>query len=185
MVSRVVGIASILNRAATLHLRLGACRDLVHDAYAPGPAVLSISECTAEGLSVHDQQVQRVVESSHSDTLRETERRLNAVLDNATVAIFLMDENQQCAYMNRAAEKLTGYTIEETKGRPLHDVIHHTRPDGTPFPVEECPIDRAFPEHNQMQGEEVFVHKDGSFYPVAYTASPIQDEGGERRWHHH
>lgn len=123
-----------------------------------------------------DQQVQRGTGASGSDPLRETERRLQAVLDNATVAIFLMDENQQCAYMNRAAEKLTGHTLEETQGRPLHDVIHHTRPDGTPFPVEECPIDRAFPEHNQVQGEEVFVHKDGSFYPVAYTASPIHDE---------
>ncbi len=27
-----------------------------------------------------------------------------------------------------------------------------------------------------MQGEEVFVHKDGHFYPVAFTASPIRDE---------
>ena len=107
---------------------------------------------------------------------RAAERRLQAVLDNASVAVFLMDEKQQCAYMNAAAERLTGYSLAETMGRPLHDVIHHTRPDGTPFPLEECPIDRAFPENNNMQGEEVFVHKDGHFYPVAFTASPIRDE---------
>lgn len=111
-----------------------------------------------------------------ADALRATERRLQAVLDNATVAIFLMDDHQHCVYMNRAAEVLTGYSLAETQGRPLHDVVHHTRPDGTPYPLEECPIDQAFPEHNRMQGEEVFVHRDGSFYPVAYTASPIRDE---------
>ena len=107
---------------------------------------------------------------------RETERRLHAVLDNASVSIFLMDDRQHCAYMNAAAERMTGYSLAETVGRPLHDVIHHTRPDGSHFPLAECPIDRAFPENNNVQGEEVFVHRDGHFYPVAFTASPIRDE---------
>lgn len=111
--------------------------------------------------------------------LRESERRVNAVLNNATVAIFLMDARQHCTYMNATAEKLTGYSLEETFGRPLHDVVHHMRPDGSSFPLEECPIDRAFPENNQEQGEEVFVHKDGRFYPVAFTASPIRDEASK------
>ncbi|WP_339872862.1 PAS domain-containing protein [uncultured Brevundimonas sp.] len=110
--------------------------------------------------------------------LQDTDRRLQAVLNNATVSIFLMDDRQQCVYMNAAAEALTGYRFEETRGRTLHDVIHHTRPDGSPFPLHECAIDRAFPENNQQQGEEVFVHRDGSFYPVAFTASPMRDEAG-------
>jgi PAS domain S-box-containing protein len=87
-----------------------------------------------------------------------------------------MDEQQHCVYMNAAAEQLTGYTFKETQGHRLHDVIHHTRPDGSHFPYEECAIDRAFPENHNVQGEEMFVHKDGSFYPVAYTASPVRDE---------
>lgn len=110
------------------------------------------------------------------ERLRDTTQRLNAVLDNASVAVFVMDEHQHCIYMNAAAEVLTGYTLAETQGRPLHDVVHHTYPDGRPFPIEECAIDRAFPENNKEQGEEVFVHKDGSFYPIAFTASPIRDE---------
>jgi len=110
---------------------------------------------------------------------RTAERRLKAVVDNASVAIFLMDEKQQCSFMNAAAEKLTGYAFAETKGRPLHDVIHHTRPDGSHFPLHECPIDRAFPENNNVQGEEVIVHKDGHFIPVTFTASPIRDEGSK------
>jgi PAS domain S-box-containing protein len=110
--------------------------------------------------------------------LRETERRLNAVLDNATVSVLFMDDRQRCIYMNRAAEQLTGYTLEEVLARdcPLHDIVHHTYPDGRPFPLHECAIDRAFPENALTQGEEVFVHKDGHFYPVAFTASPIRDE---------
>ncbi|HLL75817.1 MAG TPA: PAS domain S-box protein [Pyrinomonadaceae bacterium] len=108
---------------------------------------------------------------------QDRRRQLEAVCENATVSLFIMDERQHCTYMNPAAEKLTGYTLEEVQGKPLHEFVHHTRPDGTPFPLEECPIDRALPENNQEQGEGVFVHKDGSFYPVAFTASPLRENG--------
>lgn len=113
-----------------------------------------------------------------SGQLFESERRLNAVLDNASVSIFLMDDRQHCIYMNRAAEQLTGWTLRDVLARdcPLHDIVHHSYPDGRPFPLEECAIDRAFPENNQERGEEVFVHRDGHFFPVAFTASPIRDD---------
>lgn len=108
--------------------------------------------------------------------LRDTVRRLDAILDNTSMSVFLMNEHQRCVFMNKAAERLTGFAFHETEGRILHDVIHHSRPDGSPFPLAECAIDRAFPENAGTQGEEVFVHKDGSFYPVAFTASPIRDD---------
>jgi PAS domain S-box-containing protein len=110
--------------------------------------------------------------------LTQVSQRLDTILNNTTMAVFLMDDRQECVYMNPAAERLTGYKLEETQGRPLHDVIHHTYPDGRPFPLHECAIDRAFPEENQVQGEEMFIHKDGTFYPVGFTASPIRDEKG-------
>jgi PAS domain S-box-containing protein len=104
-------------------------------------------------------------------------RQLDALAQNATLALFIMDEHQRCTYMNPAAEQLTGYTLAEVQGKALHDYVHHTRPDGTPYPLEECPIDRAFPQNMREQGEETFVHRDGRFYPVAFTASPIRDGG--------
>lgn len=70
---------------------------------------------------------------------------LSDVCENATVALFVMDIQQRCVYMNPAAEQLTGYTLDEVRGAPLHDFVHHTRPDGSPYPLEECPIDRAAP----------------------------------------
>ena len=110
--------------------------------------------------------------------LRDVSGRLNAILHNTMMAVFVMDDSQQCVFMNSAAEKLTGYTFEETQGRPLHDVIHHSYPDGRHFPLHECAIDRALPEENQTVGEETFVHRDGHFYPVGFTASPIRNDDG-------
>jgi PAS domain S-box-containing protein len=102
-------------------------------------------------------------------------RQLETLANNASVALFIMDERHHCTYMNPAAERLTGFTLAEMHGKPLHERVHHTRPDGTRYPLEECPIERAFGRNVREQGEEVFVHRDGHFYPIAFTASPIQD----------
>jgi PAS domain S-box-containing protein len=116
--------------------------------------------------------------NSIRDRLERTSSRLDAILNNTRMAIFMMDEQQNCSFMNRAAEELTGYSFEEAVGRCLHGLIHHQYPDGSPFPIEECPIDRAFPERHQISGEDMFVHKDGNFYNVSYTASPMVDSSG-------
>ncbi len=107
--------------------------------------------------------------------LREQTRLLRTVSENATLALFIMDAAQRCVYMNPAAERLTGFALGELQGEALHYYVHHTRPDGSPYPLAECPIDRALPQNEREQGTEVFVHKDGTFYPVAFTASPIRD----------
>jgi PAS domain S-box-containing protein len=105
------------------------------------------------------------------------ERWSMTVNNNATSALFLMDARQHCTYMNPAAEKMTGFTLAEVQGRPLHEFIHYLHPDGRPYPIQDCPIDRALPQKNQERGEDVFIHKDGSFYNVAFSASPILEEG--------
>jgi PAS domain S-box-containing protein len=111
--------------------------------------------------------------------LAEQRRLYKTVTDNAALALFIMDDSQQCVFMNPAAEALTGFALVEVMGRPLHDVVHHTRPDGSHYPLSECPIDQAFPKNDREQGEEIFVHKDGHFYSVAFTASPIRNELGQ------
>ncbi|GAA4867942.1 hybrid sensor histidine kinase/response regulator [Luteimonas vadosa] len=103
--------------------------------------------------------------------------QFRAVCENATVALFVMDGRQHCIYMNASAEEMTGFRLEQVQGRPLHDFVHHSHPDGRPYPLEDCPIDRAAPQNMQEKGEEIFVHPDGHFYPVAFTASPIRAEG--------
>ena len=128
-----------------------------------------------EGVMVFGFEVTEQVQVRRS--LEHAERRLAAITRNATLGLFMMDARQHCVFMNPAAEKIIGFTLDEVQGGPLHDFIHHTRPDGTPYPMSECPIDRALPTRAQEQGEDVFVRKDGSFYPVAFTASPIFEEG--------
>jgi PAS domain S-box-containing protein len=102
---------------------------------------------------------------------------INTITNNTLHALFMIDERHYCTYMNPAAEKMTGYRLEELQDKPLHYYIHHTRPDGRHFPLEECPIDSALPAQVQTRGEEVFIRKNGSFFPVAFVASPIVEQG--------
>ncbi|MDP8924746.1 MAG: PAS domain S-box protein [Chloroflexota bacterium] len=109
----------------------------------------------------------------------ESLRLTKTITENATLALFMMDDHQRCTFMNPAVEQMTGFTLAEVQGldRPLHDLVHHTRPDGSTFPPAECPIYRALGQAEQVRGEELFVRRDGSLYPVAFTASPIIREG--------
>jgi PAS domain S-box-containing protein len=99
-------------------------------------------------------------------------------MNNATAALFMMDARGHCTFMNPAAETMTGFRFGEIRDMPLHYAIHHHRPDGTPFPMAECPIDRALPENFDVRAhEDVFIRKDGSFFPVTCAASPIFENG--------
>jgi PAS domain S-box-containing protein len=130
--------------------------------------------------------VARVV-LSHEDVTarREAEEALarqsaltRLVAGNATSALFMMDRDGHPTYMNPAAEAMTGWTLDEIRGMPLHYAIHHTRPDGSAYPMAECPIDRALPENSDVRAHpDVFVRKDGSFFPVLCAASPIVENG--------
>ncbi|MDQ4139336.1 MAG: CHASE domain-containing protein, partial [Bacteroidota bacterium] len=109
---------------------------------------------------------------------RRFNRLKQTITDNATAALFMMDAKGYCTFMNPAAEAMVGFTLEEIRQKPLHDMIHHTRPDGNPFPLQECPIDRALPTNNSMRAhEDVFIRKDGTFFPVSCAASPIFERG--------
>jgi PAS domain S-box-containing protein len=100
------------------------------------------------------------------------------ITDNASSCLFMTDAEGRCTFMNPAAERITGYSFKEVRGRPLHNVIHHKHPDGTPYPVWDCPIDRALPQNQQIRAhQDVFIRKDGTFFPVLCAASPIVEGG--------
>lgn len=98
---------------------------------------------------------------------------LETVTRNTTGALFMLDSACRLVYQNEAATRMTGYSFEELKGKSLHAHIHHSRPDGSPYPQEECPLAAALQDCRQASGEEVFIRKDGSMFPVSYAVSPI------------
>jgi PAS domain S-box-containing protein len=118
--------------------------------------------------------------------LKESERALlsarkylQAVTDSMGEGLFTMDGDGRGKYMNHVAQDQLGWSMEELEGQRLHDVLHSRRLDGTPLPFEECPIRRAYEDGAVVRVEDdVFVRRDGSALPVAYTAAPFSTDNG-------
>ncbi|WP_207536172.1 ATP-binding protein [Desertivirga arenae] len=110
--------------------------------------------------------------------LQSQNKLIKTITDNATSALFLMNDKGYCTFMNPAAETMFGYSLTEIKSKPLHNLIHHHYPDGREYPREECPLDRALPRNFEMRAhEDLFFRKDGTSLPVLCAASPIFEDG--------
>ena len=108
----------------------------------------------------------------------EEERRYNTRLlrtltDNASSMLFMVDAAGLTTFVNPAVERITGYQAAELIGQVVHDKIHHSYPDGRPYPPSECPLSGAVRMRKPVRGGDLFVRKDGTFFPVRYSASPI------------
>ena len=100
------------------------------------------------------------------------------IAENSTQGFAMMDQRGYCIYANRAWLEMTGYTLQEIRSRPLHELVHHHYPDGRPYPMEACPIDRALPERFDVRAhEDLFFRKDGSTFHVLCAASPVFRRG--------
>ena len=111
--------------------------------------------------------------------LRETEADLRLVLDSATDGVYCVDTDGSTTMCNAAFLRMLSIGCEaDAIGRKLHDVIHHTHPDGSPYPKEQCPIYRTakygVPGHVDY---ELFFRFDGTSFPVEYWVNPILRDG--------
>jgi formate hydrogenlyase transcriptional activator len=117
--------------------------------------------------------------SQANDDLVERERRVRLMLDSAAEAICACDSTGSCLFANCPAARILGYgDPAELLGRNLHSLEHHTRKDGTPYPIEECPIYLGFQKGESVhRDDEVYWRKDGTSFPVEYWSHPVVEEG--------
>ncbi|MGH2775984.1 MAG: PAS domain S-box protein [Actinomycetota bacterium] len=114
---------------------------------------------------------------SAEEELRRASRRQQLILDAAGEGIYGLDANGITQFVNPAAAALLGYETNELIGRPQHSTIHHSRPDGTAYPREDCPILQAVKTGVTARvRDEVFWKSDGSAIEVEYIVTPITED---------
>lgn len=111
--------------------------------------------------------------------LRKKEADLRLVLDSATDGVYCVDTDGVTTICNAAFLRMLGFEHEEHAiGKKLHDIIHHSHPDGSPYPNEQCPIYRTAKSGEPAHVDyELFFRLDGTSFPVEFWASPILRDG--------
>ena len=99
----------------------------------------------------------------------------SAVMSQVVDGVYTQDREGRLMYMNRAASKMLGWTEAELRGKSMHETVHFQNCDGTPVGVADCALLREGPRGRLEQSAgEAFTRKDGSVFPVAYSAVPLR-----------
>ncbi len=128
-------------------------------------------------MSTIGSQIGQFIERKQAEEERERlSRQSELILSSAGEGIFGLDRQGRTRFANPAAAAMLGYEPEEFIGRYLHDLIHHSHPDGSIYPREECPIYMALQDGAvHHANDEVFWRKDGTSFPIEYTSAPIHE----------
>ncbi len=105
-------------------------------------------------------------------------RQNHLILNAAADGIVGLDEKGTVTFVNPAAGEMLGYAEEELIGKDLHPTIHYSFPDGTNYPVTECPMWQCMrSKASSRVRDEVLWKKDGTSFPTAYSTTPIIENG--------
>lgn len=104
---------------------------------------------------------------------------LRLLLDSMAEALYVIDRQGRCIACNDRCVSLLGYSAKgDLLGRNMHELIHHSHADGSPYDENECHIYRAFRRGEKVHvDDEVFWRKDGSRFDAEYASYPLKQGG--------
>lgn len=108
------------------------------------------------------------------EALQISEESKRLLLHAVGDGIFGVDTTGQLTFVNPAASRMLGFSVEEMFGQSAHGLIHHSHADGSNYPVEDCPMYASYTKATESHFvNEVLWRKDGSSFPVEYASTSI------------
>lgn len=123
-----------------------------------------------------------VAAAIHTQKLQEARqheaKRVRLLLDATAEAIYGVDINGLCTFVNPACVRMLGYQREsDLIGKSMHVLINHSHPDKSPYPIEHARIQTTLHEGLPVHViDEVHWRQNGSAFPVEYWAHPIYQD---------
>lgn len=113
-----------------------------------------------------------------NEKLKENEKKLSLFMSNVEEAIYGIDINENCTFINQSFTDLLGYKEDEVIGKNMHDLIHHSYEDGTKYPVKNCPMGKAFKRGERVKIDLDYLwKKNGEKIPVEFSGNPLFEDG--------
>ena len=105
-------------------------------------------------------------------------RQRELILESVGDGIFGIDLEGRITFVNEAGAAALGCNPEQLTGRDMHEVVHHSEADGTPYSRSTSPILQALRRSESIRmRDEVFWRSDQVAFPVEYSANPILENG--------
>jgi PAS domain S-box-containing protein len=160
---------SIGEERAVLALREGATDYILKDRLSRLPAAI---------LRALDERRERQLRKRGQEMIERLSRQNELILNSAAEGIVAVDLTGKPLVINPAAEKITGFSLDDLKTfRSIHAAMHHSRPDGTPYPDDECPMFRTLNDGVVRISQELYWRKSGEPFPAEFACSPIYEDG--------
>ncbi len=106
--------------------------------------------------------------------LSEAEEKSRLILENAGEGIIGVDDEGTVTFINPSAQLLLGFRAPDIVGKSLHEMTHHSRKDGSPFPKEESQTYKAYKFGEVTKDSvDIFFRADGTFFEVEFTTNPM------------
>lgn len=99
------------------------------------------------------------------------------ILNSVGDGIYGVNRDGNITFINPAASKMLGWTPDELIGKYGHEMLHHTKKDGTQHSAKECRVYSTFINNMQYHVEEdLFWNKEGIGFLVEFVSTPIVSE---------
>lgn len=143
------------------------------------PVEITVGEGRFEGATFYTGIFRDITERRRVErALKENERTLREINTVLGEGVYVLNSERRIVFVNPAAEALLGWSAAELLGQDAHELFHYKRPDGTPFPAEECIAHKSLCSGEVHRNhEDYFIRKDGTWVPVAVVTAPIVREG--------
>ncbi len=112
------------------------------------------------------------------EELKRLTLRNEMILNSAGEGIYGTDIDGNITFMNQAAREMLGFEMPDVIGQNSHQLFHHTKADGRPYPIDECPLHRSLREGASYRGtDEVFWNAGGRMFPIEHVNTPLVEQG--------
>lgn len=107
--------------------------------------------------------------------IEESEQRLRDITAALGEGLLVTDKDGLIKFVNAAANRILGLNENEVIGKNSHELFHHSYPNGSPYPLEQCMIMQVLATGQPYSSEdEYFWRPDGTGFPVSVTVTPIK-----------